>query len=581
MGAFYLVRRDNDNMELFSARCEALSKQMALQGFDTPKKLQGRYFDVFVYPKQNHPGENYIEYEGGDFCACVGTLIYQGQSGASALDCYFRDFRPEAPPGETLYGAFCLIVQKNGKLFLLSDRLGVYKVYHGPQAAVWSSSFLGVAGTLQNPHINLQAVYEFVFQGATYGNETVFRDVQLLDCDAVYRLDREVQPVARGGRLRAPQLSRASMAGLLEENLSALGSLYQGIAGCFGDAVDTALSGGYDSRLTLALLKAQGLSPSVHVYGKSTDIDVRVAREVDRGEGLGLEHVDKSTFPRVPEEAFSEIVETNHYVFDGCPTDGIFNNGSDLETRRQRCATGTLMLNGGGGEVFRNFYYLPDKRYSVRQLLWTFYSQFDPGVTTAAFDEEAYYRRLEKKILDVLGTEDVMLSRTEVELVYPLFRCRYWMGKNNSVNNRLGYALTPFIDYEIVKRAIRIPLKYKNHGRFEAALIQAVSPALAAYASAYGHNFSGPPGLRHRLSDQLTLRRPTRLRRYLYRIKARRLTGERPYPLDKAYLETVMDAQFPYLGELFRVQANRDNAQYNRMCTLEYLFQKTSAQLPG
>ena len=44
-----------------------------------------------------------------------------------------------------------------------------------------------------------------------------------------------------------------------------------------GDRVGTALSGGYDSRLTLALCRAHGIRLSVHVYCNANDADVRVA----------------------------------------------------------------------------------------------------------------------------------------------------------------------------------------------------------------------------------------------------------------------------------------------------------------
>ena len=578
MGAFFLVRRSGSDAPPAEIS-GLLAQHMTRQGFTDPRTLGGPHFELVVYPKQNHCADNVVEFDNGDFCASVGTLLYRERSGAEALQHYYSDFSPGSPPADNLYGAFCIIIKKNGKLFLLLDRLGIYKAYRNPQGTVWSSSFLANAATLEHPRVNEQAVYEFVFQGATYGNETVFRDVQTVDCDFIYPLDDELQPVAREGAIRDPQPATASMAELVEENLAALRTYYRGIAGCFGDNVDTALSGGYDSRLTLALLKDRGLTPHVHVYGKPDDADVRVAREIDRHEKLGLKHIDKSVFPRLSEDEVAGVVEQNHRVFDGCPTDGIFNNGSDLVTRRQRCASGSLMLNGGGGEVFRNFFYLPDRRYSVQQLLWTFYSQFDPAVTTRRFNEGDYHARLGEKIRAVLGTDRQKLTRTEIELVYPLFRCRYWMGKNNSINNRLGYALTPFIDYSIVKRAISVPLAYKNHGAFEAALIREVSPVLASYPSDYGHDFLGGPGLKHVLADRMTLLRPTRLRRFMYRIKARRLPEERPYLLGNDYLARVMDTDFPCLGELFQVQKNRDNAQYNRMCTLEYLFQKTSAQL--
>jgi hypothetical protein len=52
------------------------------------------------------------------------------------------------------------------------------------------------------------------------------------------------------------------------------------VAASFGDRVTCALSGGYDSRLILALLRRHGVSPRVYVYGPPGDKDVELARTI-------------------------------------------------------------------------------------------------------------------------------------------------------------------------------------------------------------------------------------------------------------------------------------------------------------
>ena len=53
-----------------------------------------------------------------------------------------------------------------------------------------------------------------------------------------------------------------------------------------------------------------------------------------------------------------------------------------------------------------------------------------------------------------------------------MFRCRFWMGRNNSLNNRFGWALTPFAEYNVVKESIAIPVRFKNYGVLEARMIK-------------------------------------------------------------------------------------------------------------
>ncbi len=310
--------------------------------------------------------------------------------------------------------------------------------------------------------------------------------------------------------------------------------------------IDTALSGGYDSRLIVALLFSQKCRPDIHVYGKDSDPDVIVAKRIAEGEGFPLKHIDKATGAKLPVDQAAESIARTFNAFDGAPADGIFDNGTDLATRRDRCRTGALMLNGGGGEVFRNFFYLPDRDFTVRDILWSFYSQFDPATATESFDEDAYHARLGEKIKRTIGTTNDRLTRPEVELVYPLFRCRYWMGRNNAVNSRFGSALTPFIDAALIRQTIRVPLKYKNVGRFEGRLITLASPALAAYPSDYGYAFDRAAADRGAPQGHDDLYAATdSVRRYTFRLRTRRQTASRPYFLDDAFRDAVMEPGFP------------------------------------
>ena len=153
------------------------------------------------------------------------------------------------------------------------------------------------------------------------------------------------------------------------------------------------------------------------------------------------------------------------------------------------------------------------------------------------------------------------------------------MGNNNSINNRLGSALTPFIDYAIVKDALSVPLQAKNFGQFEANLINAVSPDLAAYDSSYGHNFVGKVPTKRKMQDCSTYAKPTIMRRYVYRLKMKLKDKDVPYFLSAQYLKNVLKDEFPNMSYFFRVAQVRDDQQYNRICTLEYLLQEYGAKV--
>jgi hypothetical protein len=76
-----------------------------------------------------------------------------------------------------------------------------------------------------------------------------------------------------------------------------------------------------------------------------------------------------------------------------------------------------------------------------------------------------------------------------------------------------------------------------------------------------------------------TYMRPPSVRRYTFRLRARRQTASRPYFLDEAFRAAVMEPRFPRLSGLLRPEKLTDLGQFNRLCTAEYMFQKMDMAL--
>ena len=77
------------------------------------------------------------------------------------------------------------------------------------------------------------------------------------------------------------------------------------------------------------------------------------------------------------------------------------------------------------------------------------------------------------------------------------------------------------------------------------------------------------------IKDMATLLRTPLVRRYTYRMRMRLpRSGTMPYFLKQQYIEGTIDQDFPYMSRFFHVREIKDAEQYNRLCTLEYLFQR-------
>ena len=241
---------------------------------------------------------------------------------------------------------------------------------------------------------------------------------------------------------------------------------------------------------------------------------------------------------------------------------------------------GTIAFNGGGGEIFRNFFYLLDRKYTIRELLWSFYSGFDPAVCTPVFDAARYYHGLERKVMDLLEADEPLLERPTVEWLYHSFRCRAWDGKVDSVAARYGFTAMPYLERAITEHASALRLSWKNHGAYEAEMICRADPRLARYPSSYGHGFAAPPPLSRRIADYGTYVRPPWLRRYTYRLKhVRRPRGDWPGYLAAPYRSAVLPGGVQILSRLFRIGRIGDEAQFARILSLEYALRRFGSRV--
>ncbi|WP_417624627.1 hypothetical protein [Paremcibacter congregatus] len=574
MGDFTLHHRKNAPAD----RIDAARQCLASQGSHDPILRLHDSYEIAFYPKQLSATSNVITTDNGDFCGSSGTFIYNGQMGPSALKALLNDFSPEEYRPGDYSGIFTVILQKAGRLFLLTDPLGGNRVYQNSDASFWSSSFLAAATASQKLTPNPQAIYEYAFQETTYGQDTVFHEVTSLDAQRLFEFTPDgLKALPKPLSLQFDTSPRPT-ADLVEETAEMLKASVRPVAQTYGDRIRTALSGGYDSRLMLALLQEAGVTPGVYVYGPPDNPDVQVARTITAGEGFPLDHTDKSTHLTPPPEVYPDVVQDNFFALDGLPGESIFDFGANMATRRARAGGHHMIFNGGGGEIFRNFFYLPEHpltggRFTVNDLINSFYNRYRPCIGGPAFKEADYRAALHDKIQTALGATCDKLSRAQVEYAYPAFRLRYWTCRDNNNNSRLGDYLTPFISHQMIQQALRLPRAPKNHGNFQAALIKAISPALAAYPSDYGYAFDQPVPTKTKLKNLLTYYRPTSLRRYSYALQHQMADVTIPETLSLAYLSGIFPDGLRYMPDYFTMDQVKDPGLRARILSMEYLFQ--------
>jgi len=454
----------------------------------------------------------------------VGPLWYRGAFGSAALHALLADAAASrgASPGideSALRGNFALFLETPRGRWMLNDSLGFVRIYRSADGSFFGTSWLAARAYANAGEVDEPAALEYVLLGASHSESTPFTGVTRLrlgygvDLDAGCERSRFPE-----GLVPAPGERHASFDAALECIGAQLATSFGEIAAAFPGRTSAALSGGFDSRLIVASLLAKGERPRLFVYGHEASDDARIAREIADGENIPLRCFDKSAMSASLPECDVDDLVRNALFFDGLPNDGIDDCGVDRITRLEQNVDGFIALNGGGGEIFRNFFHLPDRAYRPIDIVRAFYRGFDRAVFRRTDGLRRYEHRLAASIARAVDLPDAdhperqRMTRAQVELVYPFFRCHHWMGVNNSLSIRYGYFATPLVDLSLVRQAASLPLAWKNAGAFESRLIAAAHAGVARYGSSYGFRISEGPDARARRTEWRSGLRPVALR---------------------------------------------------------------------
>lgn len=508
---------------------------------------------------------------------CVGPLWYRGRFGSAALAALIETVAAtgKIDDGE-LRGNFALFICTGNHCLLLNDPLGFVRIYASADGRFYSSSWLATCAYAGSVEVDTAAATEYVLLGASHSDNTVARGVTILPRNRVVDLVRGQQCERAGHDAWDEAVSPTSLDAAVEALLARFDGINREIASAFPGGTRAALSGGFDSRLILAGLLASGNPPSLFVYGGPGTSDVSVASVVAASVGLPLEVIDKRALDQSLPMPDMERLVRNALFFDGLPNDGIYDRGSDEETRLAQTEGNCLVLNGGGGEILRNYFHLPDRPFRSLDVVRAFYRGFDAEVFRDPSGLGAYSERLAASMERCLGMDGAIagrkMTRRQVELLYPLFRCHYWMAVNNSVAVRHGYYATPLIDAGLVRLAAGLPLAWKNSGRLEARMIAELNPILANQLSSYGFRFSDGPGPAARFSDWTTRSRPILMRPFINSIH-RKLRRASARPATISHCRSLLPGEWR-LDSVLDLARLPDDAAFSRALAVEVVWRE-------
>jgi hypothetical protein len=582
MGAFLLIRKpENVKTEHLEETYRASIEVFHKKGLPLNERIVTRDFIIYVFHKNRIKVGNFLRFDDNQFIISTGTLIYNKKIGQDALEELYQDFSPKGEFLSKVFGQYSLIVSKEGRLYLLNDTAGVYHVYSNKSKGVISSSFLAVLKALPEKSISPQELYEYVFNSSFFGDQTLIKQIELIDSKTIWQLSPELSAI----RKATPPVIRLDKTGSFDEMVEGVSSnlidYFSILKAAFGDSICSSITGGFDSRLMLALMRKVGISPHLYIYGSEDSANIRIAKLITKGVGLAIEHEDWSKFPGFAEDEFPELLEKQYYLRDGLGHEtGTFGSIPDLNARLKRAEKGRLQLNGTGGEIYRNFWVLPDRSLHIKSFLRSFYDRADYAICTDHFDKDAYFSTLVKKFKFILDVDRDRLDPEQIKMLYPFMRLKYWMGNNQTINNLITYSLLPYAEPRLTFQSLDIPVRFKQSGIFEAALIKFIDPDLARFPSEYGFNFYDGAGLSTRLKDSVTMYTPTSLRPFIRRhiwnhgwklLRPRSHRNGFPFYFGKVYLDRIFASNQLSISQYIHVDKINDLHTLARVLSAELM----------
>lgn len=577
MAAFFVVKcLENENIQIVDEKYRNSLDTFSQKGLLLQQKIVTCNSAFYFYRSEFDRFTPVIEFDNGDFIFCQGTPIYKKETALTALNRIYQDFESCFDFTTEIRGHFTIILKKRGKVFFFNDYAGLTHIYKDHRDMIFSSSFVAMTKAVSHKSISVQEVYEYILEGVMYGNKTFFNEISIVDRENVIELSADTVYHKRTFKKHFLGLTSNYQTSVeaIADNL--LGH-YEELATNFGDSLNSGLTAGYDSRLNLSLLEKFDYNFRYEVGGAVDSPDVVIAKEIAIVEGVGVEHYERISPETLSVDKYLSHVKRQYHLNDGIGNAGIFDDGTDWKLKLEGASRGSVGLVGIGGEIYRNYWGLPDRKYSIRSFLRSRYDTFDSTEFSQAFDRNAYFDTLAEKVKTILGSSADILDRKQVEILYPDLRMRYWAGTEVARHSQFYPILLPFGDSQIIHQSFEVPIKWKLHGQLEADLIKHLNPEVAKIKSEYGYNFFDPIPAKYKVktfvkeNTPIWLRYALRPRKYKkdHKLKIADAQQFHPYYLQPNYLSKVFGSGRLLIEEYISLEQIIDPGILSRALTVE------------
>lgn len=411
-----------------------------------------------------------------------------GEAAAARLAAELRR-RPLAEVAAELRGIFGLFVHDRGtgRWCVVTDNAGLFRVYYDDRRI--STSFLSLlrARGVGTADLAAERMIEYLVQGNVLGRETVAREVFKLRADEVLETSGGT---GAGSAVRVVAKILPSVAAE-DADVSAYYDALAAQSRSLPVSIDT--TGGLDSRLNVALMAARGARFEMALASRDGTADVRIAKQVADRLGRPLFRTGHRL------ERLDEELRAAFLLGDGQAN--VRGLHRDLQLARDRIGRGVgLVLHGGGGEHYRDYFYAHDfPRYGSRRVDFARYYHMRLAPTRFPPEQLAEVWRgvpeeLPARAVAAMEPWRRPTNSESYNRVAHRLRAPEFFGPLFSTYIRLGLGVAaPLLDRRLVEIGFAQPPWQAFFALWHRRLITAHAPELASLPTAEGFTVSASP----------------------------------------------------------------------------------------
>lgn len=417
----------------------------------------------------------------------IGHLFCDGVGAGEPTVAILAERLERAPLRElasTLRGIFGLLVYERDERtwYAMVDNGGFYRLYRDREGI--ASSMLSLAAEREeNSAIAMDKMVEYLMHGQIYGGRTLFEHIAKLRYDEVCRIPSHGPLILEKKALPSDPLPQGE---ILKHFDSLVVSLKTKTVSCD-------ITGGYDTRLIVAVLDAKGLDYELAVSGWEDADDVRIARELAVAAQKPL-HVAIHQWVDLEKELMDCMkavdAQIDPVAFHRDRLNALARLGRGIE----------IITHGGGGGHYSDHDFVQDFPFygSARTRFERFYDLrfapvqmpmkcWTPDALRSA--ELARQRTLLRFMEHKAGTNNESYNRAAY-----FVRISESFGPHLSAYINMGLNVAaPFLEYDNMRACFAIPPWQRFMTRWHREVITAANPRLAKVRTAVGYTASTLP----------------------------------------------------------------------------------------